>query len=95
MDTTKKTPDAAREAEMAAVTTTSAGSLVKAMGKSLVGCEVETEAIGEWSGGRCVVTHVKPDRAAPEIVFQVRRLSDGEEMGVFRNETVTLYGAGR
>lgn len=71
---------------------TSAGSLVKARGKNLVGREVETEAVGEWSGGRCVVTHVKPDPAAPEIVLYVRRLSDGEEMGVFRHETVTLYG---
>ena len=86
METTKA-PDAAREVEMAVI----AGALVKTMGKSLVGREVETEAIGEWSGGRCVVTQVRPDRAAPEIVFQVRRLSDDEEMGVFRSETVILY----
>lgn len=68
-----------------------AGELAKAMGKRLVGREVCTEAIGQWSGGRCVVTRVRPDRAAPEIVFSVRRLSDGEEMGVFRHETVILY----
>ena len=64
--------------------------LAAKLGEKLIGRRVITAAIGDWQGGRCEVFALSLDPGAPEIVFNVRRLSDGKEMGVFDYEPVDL-----
>lgn len=66
-----------------------ARALLSAMGKRLLGRDVETLAIGDWPGGVARVVELRPDPAAPEIVFQVQR-PDGDTVGVFEDEPVRL-----
>jgi hypothetical protein len=66
-----------------------AKQLTKTHGASLIGRRIETEAIGEYSGGIATVTEIAPDPQAPEIVFNVRHPTYGE-IGVFKWEQVTL-----
>lgn len=67
-----------------------AGDLVAKLGKHLVGCTVTTEAVGDWAGGDSEVTYLGDDAAAPEIVYAVKRVADGETVGVFEHESVQL-----
>lgn len=72
-----------------------ASSLVKKMGKRLVGRKVKTPAMGEYPGGIATVIEVGHDKNAPEISFMVEHPTwkDDEgnsEMGVFEYEAVTL-----
>lgn len=70
--------------------------LFRRYGGDLVGKRVSTMAIGDWTGGVCEVIKLQPDRkGAPEIVFQVRRLSDGAEMGVFDFEACEIVEDGK
>jgi hypothetical protein len=64
-------------------------ALLSAMGQRLLGREVATLAIGDWPGGVARVTELRPDPAAPEIVFNVQR-QDGRTVGVFGDELVRL-----
>ena len=61
---------------------------ISILGKSALGRCIYTEAMGDWTGGLCEIVALRPDLAAPEIVFQVKRLADGEEIGVFGYEEV-------
>ena len=72
-----------------------AGNLVQRFGASLIGRTVRTEAMGSWHGGDCVVIDLGDDPGAPEIVMNVKRLSDGEEIGVFEQEWVRLLPEGK
>jgi len=67
-----------------------AGKLVRKYGEDLIGREIDTPAMGTWEGGICIVTELRPDPGAPEIVMQAQRKSDGESIGVFRHEDVEL-----
>jgi hypothetical protein len=67
-----------------------AQELVQEHGAALVGRKVHTEAIGSWKGGPSEVLQLEPDESAPEIVMQVRRLDDGDEIGVFGYEEIEL-----
>lgn len=67
-----------------------AAQAVADLGIGLIGRHVRTIRYGEWTGGTCEVIGLLPDPNAPEIVFEVRRISDGEEIGVFGHEPVTL-----
>lgn len=55
----------------------------------LIGRSINTESIGDYPGGVAVVTELFPDRAAPEIVFQVKHPTFGE-IGVFAQEEVSF-----
>ena len=66
-----------------------AKDLVESYGKALIGMAVDTPAMGEYPGGKAVVTEIAPDPSAPEIVFQVCHPTFGE-IGVFGNEAVDL-----
>lgn len=66
-----------------------AKQLVKKLGKKLLGKEVNTPAVGEYPGGVATVIEIRPDRNAPEIVFQVN-LPGWGEIGVFEHEEVSL-----
>jgi hypothetical protein len=64
-------------------------------GEKLIGRSVLTHPYGAWPGGRCLITEIRPDPEAPEIVFQVRGLDgqvcDGSsEIGVFEHEEILL-----
>ena len=67
-----------------------ADELVDTLGQALVGRRVDTWPLGLWTGGVCEVTKIAPDPSCPEIAFEMRRVSDGEEIGVFGYEPVTL-----
>jgi hypothetical protein len=67
-----------------------AWELLNRHGSALVGVALDTLPMGEWTGGRARITEVRPDPNAPEIAFNVKRLSDGAEIGVFREELVTV-----
>lgn len=67
-----------------------AGRLVRKMGNTLLGREIDTPPMGTWEGGVCRVMEIHPDPGAPEIVMQVCRVSDGKSIGVFRFEDVDL-----
>lgn len=69
-----------------------AESAVTQHGTTLVGRIVDTPPLGEWAGGACRVTEVAPDPEAPDIAFNVKRLADGAENGVFGREVVTVLG---
>ncbi len=60
------------------------------MSTELLGRIVWTEVYGKWPGGYCEVIKLNPDQLAPEIVFQVKRLKGGDEIGVFGHEDVRL-----
>lgn len=60
-----------------------------ALGVSLIGRKVDTEAIGEWPGGIAEVYAMNLDENAPEIIFHVRHPEHGE-MGVFDFEEISL-----
>jgi hypothetical protein len=76
-----------------------AGILLE-QGNSLIGKTIITQRFGYWPGGPAVITELRPDPQAPEIVFQVRGtgvevklavergLLDSEEIGVFEYEEV-------
>ena len=66
-----------------------AEDLVEQLGKDLIGRTVKTSAMGEYPGGKAVITEIAPDPSAPEIVFQVCHPTFGE-IGVFGNEAVDL-----
>lgn len=68
----------------------SASELRESLGTSLIGRHVRTIPYGQWTGGECEVTRLHNDPEAPEIVFLVRRIADGEECGVFADEPVEL-----
>lgn len=72
---------------------TFASELFLSLGTALVGRRVRTIPIGEWPGGECEVISLHDDPGAPEIVFIVRRIADGEECGVFADEPVDLLEA--
>lgn len=69
--------------------TVTAQKLVKTHGRALVGQKVITPAMGDYPGGRAIVTELAPDPGAPEIVFTVKHPTVGE-MGVFDYERVRL-----
>jgi hypothetical protein len=58
-------------------------------GKALIGCEIYTQAVGEYPGGWAKVTHIDYDPAAPEIPITVEHPEFGT-MGIFENEVVYL-----
>ena len=53
-----------------------------------IGAVVKTYPMGRWSGGLAYITELAPDPNAPEIVFNVKRIADGAEIGVFEDEVV-------
>lgn len=65
-----------------------ASALIK-YGKRLVGKNVMTEPYGKWKGGIATVTKLRPDRNAPEIVFEVRHPTQGS-IGVFDHENIEV-----
>ena len=65
-----------------------AQKLKELMGEQLIGRTVDTQEIVTWAGCECTVIDLGSDPAAPEIVFNVRRLSDSAEIGVFDWEFV-------
>ena len=73
----------------------SAADVVKKYGKSLVGKRVMTQAVGEWPGGEAIVTKVRHDKNAPEIVCLVRSCNakvnkQFGEMGCFHDEQMEV-----
>ena len=70
-----------------------ADALVVKHGDKLIGELVFTSAMGEYPGGWATVTEILPDRAAPEIAFQVEHPSFGS-IGVFGNESVWMAPMG-
>ena len=65
-----------------------AAELLDKKGDLLIDREVITLMMGDWPGGVARVIELRPDEAAPEIVFQV---SNGvREIGVFDHEDVQL-----
>ena len=66
-----------------------AKQLVKKMGRKLIGRTILTVKMGEYPGGLAKVIALNIDRAAPEIVCNVRHPAFGE-IGVFENEEVML-----
>ena len=69
-----------------------ASELLKKHGKNLIGKTVLTEEMGGHPGGLAVVTKIRPDKGAPEIVFEVKNYSWGSSIGVFEYEHVILIG---
>lgn len=67
-----------------------ADELVAKVGRALLGRAVYTPPLGDWTGGDCMVTDLGHDANAPEIVMNVERLTDGAQIGVFRQEKVRL-----
>lgn len=68
-----------------------ARQLVDLYGKSLIGMEIMTPAMGEYPGGMATVVELGPDENAPEIVFDVNNpgwdVGDGtHQIGVFEHE---------
>lgn len=61
--------------------------LVELQGEKLVGRYVTTYDYGEVKGGKHKVTAIRPDPAAPEIVFYIDHPDHGE-IGVFDHENV-------
>ena len=59
-------------------------------GSKLLGRDISTLPMGSWRGGMCRIIEIYPDEAAPEIVMQVRRLCDNEEIGIFAEENVYI-----
>jgi len=66
-----------------------ANQLVQKLGQKLLGQKVNTPAGGEYPGGVATVIQIEPDKAAPEIVFQVS-LPHWGSVGVFDHEDVSL-----
>jgi hypothetical protein len=66
-----------------------ANQLVEKHGKKLLGQKVHTPAAGDYPGGLATVIQLAPDKAAPEIVFQVS-LPHWGEIGVFEHADVSL-----
>ncbi len=66
--------------------------------KPLIGRRIFTMQIGDWPGGAATIIALTPDPAgAPEIVFQVRHVSENDpetgrlfEIGVLDHEDVDL-----
>ena len=67
---------------------------VKRWGKKLIGKSVFTQEVGNWPGGWAIVTKIKPDAAAPEIVFQVEHPVHGT-MGIFGHEKIITEKAAK
>lgn len=80
-----------------------AKELVSELGERLVGRRVLTYRYGAWPTSEAVVTEIRPDANAPEIVFMVdgsgsakvrKAIQDGDlddaVIGVFENEEVLL-----
>lgn len=62
-------------------------------GTDLCGIVILTEEVGDYTGGLAEIIDLEPDPAAPEIVFNVHRFHNNEEivMGIFEWETVRVY----
>jgi len=60
------------------------------LGLQLIGKTILTLPMGGWPGGLCTITKIEPDPAAPEIVFNVKNIITGEEIGMFDDEFVVL-----
>ena len=63
-----------------------------------IGCVIDTARIGSYPGGRAKIIAVKPDPAAPEIIFTVfnrawKKEDRGDGVIVFDYEPVTLLSA--
>jgi hypothetical protein len=74
---------------------TIAKSLVKRMGKKLIGRTVITPAMGSYPGGPAKVVKIRPDLAAPDIAFNVENPAwtghgGGHIIGIFFYEDVEL-----
>ena len=72
-----------------------ANAIVKQYGEKLVGKTILTQRIGEWPGGLAVVTQIRHDKNAPEIVCLVRHANqeyaeEFGEMGIFHDEKVEV-----
>lgn len=67
-----------------------AKQMMAEFGKQLVGKTVITMPMGLWPGGAATVTELNPDPNAPEIVFNVKHATTGEEIGVFDDEWVLI-----
>lgn len=77
-----------------------AGEVARLYGGALVGLHVDTEAVGDWPGGRATVIHFGPDPAAPEIVYRVVSHEHVDpdspvpgsmwEMGIFEYEELAI-----
>lgn len=66
-----------------------ADSFVKTFAKKAIGMEIQTEAIGEYPGGKAIVTELYPDPECPKIVCNVKHPTFGE-IGIFSDETVGI-----
>ena len=66
-----------------------AEELVIKMGHELIGHTIITPEMGTYPGGPAIVTEVKPDPGAPEIVCTARHPRQGE-IGIFGYEVVML-----
>lgn len=67
-----------------------ARALIDTFGQHLIGKQLITLPMGGWAGGMVEVTELNPDPNAPEIVFNVKHASTGEEIGVFDDEWVFM-----
>ena len=68
-----------------------AKTLVRRMGKKLVGCLVGTDEMGDYPGGVAKVISLGDDPSAPEIVFNVH-LAGWGNIGVLDFEQVIFHG---
>ncbi|MGL5994741.1 MAG: hypothetical protein ACRCZ8_14675 [Aeromonas sobria] len=67
-----------------------AEQMVAKYGNPLVGKTVMTFPMGLWPGGAATITELNPDPNAPEIVFNVKHSTTGEEIGVFYDELLII-----
>jgi len=67
-----------------------ASLLVAYLHYDLIGEKVSTPSIGDWDGGECEITQLFPEELDTNIVMRVKRISDGEEIGILHDERVTL-----
>ncbi len=54
----------------------------------LIGLNILTQSIGNWSGGPARIIELDPDPAAPEIIFNVKNIHG--EIGIFDWETIYI-----
>lgn len=64
--------------------------ILREYGQKLIGKVIDTEPMGDYPGGRAIITEILPDPNAQEISFTVKHESYGE-IGVFWYEYVSWW----
>lgn len=67
-----------------------AQTLIDTFGPLLLGKQLITLPGGGFAGGLVEVTELKPDPNAPEILFNIKHVSTGEEIGIFNDQWVFM-----